>query len=63
MCIQNYENGCVSRYMQKGCKIYTSIYLIIFEHIFRKLIFTFALLLPNDASHLDLLNIKHILTA
>lgn len=63
MCIQNYENGCVYRYTLKGCKIYTSIYLIRFEHIFRKLILTFALLLPNDASHLDLLNIKHILTA
>lgn len=43
--------------------IYLYIYVIIFEDTFIELIFTFTLLLPKDASHLDFLDIKYILTS
>lgn len=41
------------------------IYLIILEDIFRKIIFmlVFLLLLPNDTSHLELLDLKYKLSS
>jgi len=55
-------------YMQihiEGHKTYTSVYLIIFEDFFKKIIFMLVLLLllPNDASHLELLEFKYILSS